>query len=90
MMRAQTNEQTEVAADAAAHACSVLRQALADPSQGSVRTTFERAVTKEVAHMLWLGVTPALIGAFESAAANVQQTLGPDAAWPSGSVWYAT
>jgi hypothetical protein len=77
MTPAQTDEQTNLAADAATHACSVLRQALAVTSRGSVRTVFERAVTNEVANMLWLGVTPLLIAAFEIAAANVHQALDP-------------
>jgi hypothetical protein len=90
MMQFHTNEQTDVAANAATHARSVLRQALAVASRGSVRTVFERAVTNEVANMLWLGVTPVLIAAFEIAAANVHQALDPDTGWPSGAFSYAT
>ena len=82
MTQHQTNERNEVAAEAATHACSVLRQALAMTSRGTVRDTFDQAVTREVAHMLEGGSMPTAVAAFEGAAAVVHHALSPDGAWP--------
>ncbi len=68
--------------EAAARACAVLRQALALTSRGTVRDVFDRAVAREVAHMLMRQATPATIRAFEGAAADVHVALGPDRVWP--------
>lgn len=86
MTRCQSNEQIQVGVQAAAHACAVLRLALASPSEDTVREVFDRAVVREVAHMLWLGVTQTLITAFEGAAADVHQALGPGRARILGRV----
>jgi hypothetical protein len=77
MMQPETNEQIQLGVQAAAHACALLRQALALTSADPVRDIFDRAVTREVAHMLWLGVTATTITAFEGAAADVHLALGP-------------
>ena len=77
MTHPEMNEQIEVGVQAAAHACAVLRQALALTPGDGVREAFDRAVTQEVAHMLWLGVTATTITAFEGAAADVHLALGP-------------
>ena len=93
MTQVQTEVQSAtavVAAEAAMHAYSVLRNALAQTSRGTVRDVFDRAVAREVAYMLGEGATPGTIAAFEGAAANVQEALASDKGWPSGVIWYAT
>ena len=77
MMQPEANEQIQLGVQEAAHACAVLRQALAQTSADTVRDVFDRAVTREVARMRWLGVTPTTITAFEGAAADVHLALGP-------------
>lgn len=81
-----SNEQIQVGVQAAAHACAVLRQAFALTSEDTVRNMFDRAVIREVAHMLWLGVPQTGITAFEGAATDVRQALGPGRVRPLGQV----
>lgn len=88
MTQCQSDEQIQIDVQAAAHACAVLRRAFTSPpSEDNVREVFDRAVIWEVAHMLWLGVTQTLITAFEGAAADVHQALGPGRVRTLGESW---
>ena len=78
MIRHETNEQVQLGVQAATHACAILRQTLGLTSGDAVRDVFDRAVTREVARMLWLGVAPTMISAFEGAAEDVHLALGPN------------
>jgi hypothetical protein len=82
----ESNEQIQVGVHAAAHACAVLRQALVMTSEDTARDAFDRAVTREVARILWLGVAPTMITAFKGAAADVHLALGPGSRRARGRV----
>ena len=69
---------------------AVLRQAVGNTFRGAVRDVFDRAVTRELAHLRERGALPVAIAAFQNAAANVHIALASAKGWPSGSIWYET
>lgn len=73
----RTDDRKEFAARAKTRARVVLRDAVAMASSDALRQVFERAVTREVAHMLERGAMAPAITAFEDAAAQIHHELCP-------------